>query len=401
MMKKWMIAITWMLGVLFLSACQKSVTFSYSTFDYMDTYVALNGVAESDRQSKEVIAEVERLYAMYHEISTGYEALKEDSVYLENIYSINQKVGQTLEIDQALYEMLVFAEEIKMLTNGYFDMSVGKIVDRWKLLVQDQDPVEIGSKVWILPKKAYGTVESSRIDGTREMIKIVGDDTEYHISELNREMDLTRFNNVIEQVDAMNTDDFSVTLTENSGRYYVRIDGVHIKLDVGAIAKGYATQKVFEYLKSVPIRYFSLSAGSSSIALGENPNRDGGIYIVALTNPLKTINTASTYGRIHVKNTTVTTSANYEQYFMMDGLRYHHIISPKTKRPMHYYHSITMIGDDAGFLDAVATALYSMPVTELQAWLDAYQDQYGIELVRYDYDGIITPHMKDTLFEVN
>jgi FAD:protein FMN transferase len=247
----------------------------------------------------------------------------------------------------------------------------------------------------------YGTVESSTMNGTREVIKVVGDETEYHISELAREMDETRFNQVISQVALINTDDFLITLTEEAGKYYVRIDGVHIKLDLGAIAKGYATQKVYEYLKSVPIIDFSLSAGSSSIALGQNPNREGGIYIVALTNPLKTMNTAQTYGKVYVKDTTVTTSANYEQFFMYEGLRYHHIISPKTKRPMQYYHSITMIGEDAGYLDAVATALYSMPEIELIAWLSTYQNSENIELVRFNQDETITPHMIDTVFEEN
>jgi FAD:protein FMN transferase len=400
-MKKIMVVMVLTLSSFFLFACQKSVQFSYSSFDYMDTYVALNGIAESDQQAEEVIAEVERIYALYHELSTGYEPLSEGSEYLENIYTINQKVGQTLEIDQALFDMIVFAEDIKTLTNGYFDISIGKIVDRWKSIILDQDPIEIGSKVWILPKKMYGTIESSTMNGTREVIKVVGDETEYHISELAREMDETRFNQVISQVALINTDDFLITLTEEAGKYYVRIDGVHIKLDLGAIAKGYATQKVYEYLKSVPIIDFSLSAGSSSIALGQNPNREGGIYIVALTNPLKTMNTAQTYGKVYVKDTTVTTSANYEQFFMYEGLRYHHIISPKTKRPMQYYHSITMIGEDAGYLDAVATALYSMPEIELIAWLSTYQNSENIELVRFNQDETITPHMIDTVFEEN
>lgn len=400
MKKIWVVAIL-ILSSLFLFACQKSVTFSYSSFDYMDTYVALNGVATSDKQAEDVISEVERIYALYHDLSTGYEPLPEDSIYLENIYSINQRVGQTLEIDEALYDMLVFAEEIKTLTNGYFDISIGKIVDRWKSIILDQDPIEIGTKVWILPKKIYGTVESSTMNGTREVIKIVGDETEYHISELAREMDETRFNQVLSQVSLINTDDFSITLSEDSGKFYVHIEGVHIKLDVGAIAKGYATQKVYAYLKSVPIIDFSLSAGSSSIALGQNPNREGGIYIVALTNPLKTMNTAQTYGKVYVKDTTITTSANYEQFFMYEGLRYHHIVSPKTKRPMQYYHSITMIGEDAGYLDAVATALFSMPEAELMAWLTTHQNSEGIELVRFNQDETITPHMIDTLFEEN
>lgn len=400
-MKKIMVVFVLTLSSLFLFACQKSVQFSYSSFDYMDTYVALNGIATSDEQAETVVAEVEKIFALYHEISTGYEPLPIGTEYLENIYSINQKVGQTLEIDEALYDMLMFAEEIKVSTNGYFDISIGKIVDAWKSIILDQDPIEIGSKVWILPKKIYGTVESSSISGTREIIKIVGDETEYHISELARDMDETRFNHVISQVALINTDDFSITLTEADGKYYVRIDGVHIKLDVGAIAKGYATQKVYEYLKSVPIIDFSLSAGSSSIALGQNPNRDEGIYIVALTNPLKTMNTAQTYGKVYVKDTTVTTSANYEQFFMYEGLRYHHIISPITKRPMQYYHSITMIGEDAGYLDAVATALYSMPEIELLAWLNEHQNAQGIELIRFNVDETITPHMINTIFEEN
>jgi thiamine biosynthesis lipoprotein len=110
------------------------------------------------------------------------------------------------------------------------------------------------------------------------------------------------------------------------------------------------------------VEYFSITAGSSSISVAQNYNRNTRLYHVSLANPVAP---TGVYGMIYVKNVAINTSGNFEQYALYQGLRYHHVISPKTKMPAHYYHTVTVIGSDAGLLDALSTALFSMPVAEL------------------------------------
>lgn len=349
--------------VFLLTACKSKPTPTtedghqfQTTYYLMDTIINMGGRSENEAQSNQIIEEVERIFDTYNQLAHPEEPLLElspDSTFKENIYSINQKIGQRIEIDKELYDLIAYSLELSELTNGYFDITIGKIVKAWKDFVQSSDLENLS----------------------------------------------TLFAETIQTVDAIDTSDFVVELSIQDDKYFIELSGNDIKLDLGAVAKGYATQIAYDYLKSQNLQYYFITAGSSSIVLGEKENEDEGFFRIGLAHPVQTGFPRPTYGRIFVKNTSVTTSANYEQYQNFNGLRYHHIVSPKTKRPMHYYHAITLIGQDAGFLDAVGTALFSMPEDELNAWFSANQEQYQLEMIRFNYNETIVSNMIHTVFE--
>lgn len=339
-----------------LIACQEKVTPIKVTFsDYMYTFISIDIKQAPQDMEEEIKENLEQIFRMYHELATNEDPLPEDSNYLENIYSINQKTLQTVEIDEPLYTMLEKSLEYSTLTNGHFDVSIGKIIDVWKNRVLD------------------------------EM-------TGYVFEEIPEEV----FNQVLEEIDQIEVVDEPFSLTEDSGKYYIRINHEDVKIDLGAVAKGYATQVASNYIKSLEIENYSITSGSSSIVLGKNPDREGEIFIISLANPLRTGLDDRSYGKVHVKEASITTSGNYEQYATYEGLRYHHIISPATKRPMHYYHTITIIGQDAGLLDAISTAMLSMSPEVLDAWLALNQETLDVEVIRFNYDGTITENLNET-----
>lgn len=360
-MKKIILLCFLIISLVTLSACSKPGSmFSISFFDYMDTFISINLYADDQKTADEYKVVIEDVYSMYHELTTNYEPLKSDSIFLENIYSINQKNNQVIEIDFELYEIIQKAEEIKVLTDGYFDISVGEVVNVWKNLILDE--------------------------------------TDGYLFE---EVPETVFLLAMDQINLIQLEEDVVELSETNGQYFIQVKSTHAQLDLGAISKGYATQKVYEYLQELEIEYFSISAGSSSIAIGKNLNRDGGIFNVSLANPIKTNADDRTYGMIYVKDIGVTTSGNYEQYALYQGLRYHHIVSPKTKLPMQYYHTITVLGTDLGMLDPISTALFSMPVEVLNNWLTLHQEELNMEIIQFNYDGTILTRMTTTVFEEN
>ena len=360
-MKKIFLSFILITSILMLSACTKPGSmFSISFFDYMDTFVSINVFAEDQETADEYKVVIEDIYKTYHELSNNYEPLAADSEFKENIYTINQKNNQLIEIDEALYVLIQKAEEVRVLTDGYFDISIGEVVNVWKELLIDN------------------------ADG-------------YLFSEVPNEV----FQAVLTEVNLIELEEDVIELTTQDNRYYIQVKSTHAQLDLGAISKGYATQLVVDYLKELKIKYFSISAGSSSIAVGQNQAREGGIYNVSLANPLKTDSTNRTYGMIYVKDIGVTTSGDYEQYATHQNLRYHHIVSPKTKLPMQYYHTITVLGDDLGMLDAVSTALFSMNTETLNTWLNTHQDALNLEVIQYNYDATIVTHMITTVFEEN
>lgn len=360
-MKKGFLIFTLIIFILLMSSCTKTLNlYTFSFYDYMDTYIGVNVYTESQEQADIYESHIDDIYMEYHELTTNYVPLSADSPYLENIYSINQKNNQMIEIDFDLYQIIQLSEEIKNLTDGYFDISVGEVINVWKDLILDD------------------------VNGY-----------------LFEEIPETVYQNAITQIGLIELEENVIELTETDGHYYIQVKSTHAQLDLGAISKGYATQKVYEYLQEQNVQYFSISAGTSSIALGQNMNRDGGIFNVSLANPVKTSTNDLTYGMIYVKDIGITTSGNYEQYVLYQGLRYHHIVSPKTKMPMQYYHTVTILGDDLGLLDAISTALFSMPPEVLENWLTLHQAELNLEVIQFNYDETILTHMTTTVFEEN
>lgn len=410
-------------SILMLSGCQSEKMYTFNFYDYMDTYIRVQMMAPSESDANKYHDDIDAIFSMYHELSTSYEALDEESIYLENIYSLNQKIGQRLEVDQELYDLLVFAEEIKEMTDGYFDISIGKAVDVWKDVMDAQiEGFEVGDHVYVyhyydgekseenkVIVNQTGIVESVLRDEEDESVILsvtlnVGESTITidRNDAYKKEISKTIYDQAILDIDALDFSENSIILEEEQSKYYVTFSGEDIKVDLGAISKGYATQKVYEYIKALEIKNFSISSGTSSIVLGENQNRaeENFVFYVSLANPYQTeILDKDTYGTIKVKNLSVTTSGNYEQYVLYQGQRYHHIVSPLKKMPVQYYHTVTILGEDAGLLDALSTALFSMPPEEMSAWLTEYQETLDIEVIRFNQDLTVDTFLLDTEFE--
>jgi len=345
--------------MILLSACNPKVKgqmFSAVYFQ-MDSEIRISYMADNQDEANEIKAYIGDIYAMYHSLSDNYSPLQEESPYLENIYTLNAKINMDVEINHELYLLLQESERFKELTNGYFDISIGKIVKIWKDVILDP---EFREDDYEIPQSVFESVQ--------------------------KEIDLIQ---VLEN---------PYTLFEQNGKYYIRINHEDVQLDLGAIAKGYATEIVKDYLVEKGVIYFAINAGSSTITVGKNsnPDRKNQQWNVELIDPLFD---NEYFGLIELRDKALATSGNNVQYATYNGLRYHHIVSPFTKYSMHYYHSLTMIGSDAGLLDAISTAFFSMSPEMITSWLNLHQEDLGIEVIIYNYDGTVTTHLLDTIFK--
>jgi len=366
-----------------------SYAHSFSLDNYMFTLIRVNFRTESRQKALLIQQEIENIYKMYHELTTNYDPLAANSPYKQNIYLINQQKNTKLEIDKELYDILVLSEELSTITNGYFNIGIGKIVDAWKAIITPEELPNIGDVIYLVEFDEYKQV--TEID--KGSIFVQGYTQAFSLFDIKMDITDLALNETISNVNQININEFNIELTIESDSYYVEISGEDIKLDLGAISKGYATQKAYEYLQSEDVKYYSISAGSSSIVIGEHFQREGGKFWIELANPIQTTTTSPGYGTFYAKNLSVTTSGNYEQYVMNQGKRYHHIVSPSTKQPAHFYHTVTLIGEDAGLLDALSTALFSMSKEQLEAWIDLYQNVYQIDIITYNQDRTISKYL--------
>lgn len=126
-------------------------------------------------------------------------------------------------------------------------------------------------------------------------------------------------------------------------------------LDLGAIAKGYASQAAADYLRSHGVEKAVINFGGNVYCIGTRP--DSSPWRVGIQNP------DTEYGgyftTVEVSDCAVVTSGGYQRYFIQDGVRYHHILDPATGRPADSaLASVSIICEDGALADALSTACF-------------------------------------------
>ena len=127
-----------------------------------------------------------------------------------------------------------------------------------------------------------------------------------------------------------------------------------VRIDLGGIAKGYAVDLAIERARELGIKNILVSAGGDTRILGD---RNGRPWIIGVRHP---VDRNRVIAKIPLVNEAISTSGDYERYFDEDGVRYHHIIDPKTGDSARSVHSVTIIGPVATDTDALSTSVFVM-----------------------------------------
>ena len=306
--------------------------FSAYSFDYFDTATTITGYAESQEAFDEVankaldrLGEYHRLYDIYKR----YEGL-------ENLCTINDVVDgahRTVTVDQRIIDMLLYAREMYDKTDGMVNVAMGSVLKIWHdyRTVGMSDPAEAS-----LPPMDKLQEAAQHTDITKMVI-----DEEKH----------------------------TVTLTDP-----------HMRLDVGAIAKGYATEQIAQWLEKLGVSGWLLNVGGNVRAVGKKP--DGTPWTAGLEDPRNT--SADYLAYLNLTNEALVTSGSYQRYYIVDGKSYHHIIHPDTLMPAEGYLAVSVICHDSGMGDALSTALFCMSIEEGKALIATLD---GVEVSWMTADG--------------
>lgn len=131
-----------------------------------------------------------------------------------------------------------------------------------------------------------------------------------------------------------------------------------VRIDLGGIAKGYAVERAASVLQRRGIRHALVTAGGDSRFLGD---RNGRPWRIGIRDPRDARRSAAV---LALAGEAISTSGDYERFFVEDGIRYHHILDPTTGRSPEAVTSVSVIGPDATISDALATGLFVLGVTK-------------------------------------
>jgi thiamine biosynthesis lipoprotein len=162
----------------------------------------------------------------------------------------------------------------------------------------------------------------------------------------------------------------------NDGK--IHFGNAAVRIDLGGIAKGYAVDHAVDLLRQCGITRAMVSAGGDSRIIGDH---DGRPWIIGIRHPRDPQGIAL---RLPLADTAVSTSGDYERYFIDNGERIHHIINPKTGRSASASWSATVIGPDAMTTDALSTTIFVLGAVEGLALVESLA---GIDAIIIDSNG--------------
>ena len=315
--------------------CKTTINYTqkqmYSFDSGFDTVIAyIEWVEDGDTQYRENANRTFGKFSYYNKLFDSFH----DYENINNIKTINDNAGiKAVSVSQEVIDMLLEAKYFYDISYGKIDITAGKMISLW------HDAREIGMK--LNTNGEYGEVPNSA--ELEESIKHKG-------------------------WDKIIIDDENNT---------VFITDPYLSLDVGSVAKGYATQKVAEYLVSEKVKNAVIDAGGNLKALSGKYN--GKDWITGIRNPnnpsLSPDDSLLTVQYSGDKS--AVTSGDYERAFIAkDGKSYSHIIDPDTTYPADKYRSVTIITTDAGVADCLSTALFCLDYEDGLKVIEQYKKDH-------------------------
>lgn len=299
----------------------------YSTifYDVFDTITQVIAYCESEeefnRQMDALHADL-ITYNQLYDIYNDYEGVN-------NIKTINDNAGiAPVEVDERILFMLELAEQMYDVTNGKLNIAMGSVLRVWH--------------------------------DYREAAAVTPDDADNAIPS-------------IEELLAANEHCDPANVQIDTAAKTVYLADPEMSLDVGSVGKGYAVEMVCQAAEARGLTCALVSVGGNLRAIGTKPG--GAQWTGGVENPWSSseVYTASSmFGSpINMSDYALVTSGDYQRYFVVDGVRYHHLIDPDTLYPSTYFNSVTVLCADSGLADCLTTGLFCMSLEEGQALVES------------------------------
>jgi len=318
-----LIALTLILILLFdLTACGKTEKKRYEAefLELFDTVTRIVGYSDSKEEFTDQVQMIHDNLETYHQLYDIYH----DYPGVNNIKTINDQAGiAPVKVDQKIIDLLKFSKQAYEMTGGKVNVAFGSVLRIW----HDHRTIGIDT-----PEKA--TLPS--LDELTEASK--------------------------------HTDINQVVVDEENSTVFLK--DPEMLLDVGAIAKGYATEQVCQIAQENGFTAGLVSVGGNVRSIGVKG--DGQQWKVGVQNPYDV--NGDNLSQVYLQDESLVTSGIYERYYTVNGKNYHHIIDPVTLFPAEYFVSVTILCPNSGLADALSTSIFNMPFDQGKDLIESLPD---------------------------
>jgi thiamine biosynthesis lipoprotein len=301
----------------------------------MDTLVTIRVYGKDPEVLKAAVAAA---YAEMHRIADLADRFPQTGTVAcrsSDVCHINEQAGiGPVRVDADTLAMLALAKKYHDLSAGAFDVTIGPVMDLWGFAENSPHVPPLASIV-----EALALVDNNR-------------------------------------------------LLVNATDQTVYLQTVGMKLDLGAVAKGYATEKALQAIIGHGIKKALIDAGGNIRVLGTNVRNTP--WRIGIKDPRKS---DAIVAIVALEDAAAVTSGDYYRYFEANGQRYHHILDPRSGYPANENMSVTVFSKDAGLADVLSTALFVLKGEEAIA----LAKEIGVDLFLVRADGriLITPNLAD------
>ncbi len=304
------------------SQAQTYDRYSMSFFGAFDTVITIMGYATSPEVFEREAALAQQRFDELNKLFDKYN----DYPGVVNVRTLNREAGKgPVKVEQELFDLIQYAKDMAPATHDTVNIALGTVLVLW------HDAREL----------AEANPESAAPPDMERLM------------EANQH---TRLEDVL-------LDEEALTIVFRDPK---------LLLDVGAVAKGYAVELVAQQMLQGDMPSFIINAGGN-VRAGHPPMDGRKSWGVAIQDPdgfvLSDAN-SDILETLFVSDMSVVTSGDYQRYFVYEGRRYHHIISPDTLMPPQFFRSVTAVTEDSAWADMLSTALFLMDQPEGQRFVE-------------------------------
>jgi len=322
--------------------------YSYEFTGVFDTLVQIIGYTKTAEEFNAYTGQAKVRFGKLHELFDIYH----EYPGINNLYTINKNAGkQPVAVSPEIIELILLSKELYSKTGGAVNIALGPVLEIWH---DYRD-------------------EGSSDPGQAKLPPLI---------------DL--------QKAAVYTDIDQVIVDREKKTVY--LPNSKMSLDIGAVAKGYATELVAQELKAAGFNSFVISGGGNVCLVGKPLDGQRDKWGIGVQNPRGNLLVPDDkpLETIFAVDTSIVTSGDYQRYYEVDGEIYHHLIDPKTLMPANYYRAVTVMHPDSGVADFMSSALFLLPYDESRA---VTKSIIGLEALWIFPDGRVeaTEGMKNSL----